>query len=70
MAHKKQDVWKYQLTKLDGRYPNIKREFPNARYMDISGNKFKKVSDAVAFRKRQTDYHRRVHKPRIKAVIV
>lgn len=28
------------------KYPNIKKEFPNARFMTMDGDKFKNLSDA------------------------
>ena len=60
------DTWTYTLTRLDKRYPNIKREFPKAKYMDVAGNKFKDLKSARRYRKRQQDYKRRVNKPKIK----
>lgn len=58
--------WDYHLARIDSRYPNIKKHYPDAKFMDLQGHKFKSKDDALAFRKKQVDYVRRVHKPKIK----
>lgn len=56
---------------INNRYPNIKKEFPNARFLDpVSGKKFIDKKAVIEDYKRQAEYYRLVNKPTLRVKII